>query len=264
MGGTSRSRRQRHDGWHRGTAREAVRITRVDADSFAARSFARAVAAQADEFLAGEICGLQDEVFAVDGYKPRALKLRGKDKTISADTHVRPSPVEVLAGIKPAFGGVQTGGNSSALVDGAAAVLVGSSGYATRRGNKPLARLVAAATAGVPPEIMGIGPVAAIRALLSAVNLKLSDIDCVEINEAFAAQVIACVRELGLDESRLNVNGGAIAIGHPLAATGIRLTLTLARELRRRGSRYGIASACVGGGQGIAILIENDASTPGS
>jgi acetyl-CoA C-acetyltransferase len=136
---------------------------------------------------------------------------------------------------------------------------VGSSAYAKRRGHKPLARLVAAATAGVPPEIMGIGPVAAIHALLDATKLKLSDIDRLEINEAFAAQVLACVRELGLDESRLNVNGGAIAIGHPLAATGIRLTLTLARELKRKGLRYGIGTACVGGGQGIAILIENPA-----
>ena len=153
----------------------------------------------------------------------------------------------------------QTGGNSSALVDGAAAVLVGSSAYAKRRGHEPLARLVAAATAGVPPEIMGIGPVTAIHALLDAAKLKLSDIDRLEINEAFAAQVLACVRELGLDESRLNVKGGAIAIGHPLAATGIRLTLTLARELKRKGLRYGIGTACVGGGQGIAILIENPA-----
>jgi acetyl-CoA C-acetyltransferase len=122
---------------------------------------------------------------------------------------------------------------------------------------------VAAATAGVPPEIMGIGPVNAIRALLGAVDLKLADIDLVEINEAFAAQVLACARELKLDEARLNVNGGAIAIGHPLAATGIRLTLTLARELRRAGKRYGIASACIGGGQGIAILIENADTTAG-
>ncbi|MCI0435147.1 MAG: thiolase family protein [Gemmatimonadetes bacterium] len=250
-----------------GTAERLARqygIARAEADAFAARSFARAVAAQADEFLAGEICPLQDEVFAVDGFKPRGIRLRGREKTVSADTHVRPSPVEVLAGIKPAFGGVQTGGNSSAIVDGAAAVLVGSARYAARRGLKPLARLVAAATAGVPPEIMGIGPVAAIRALLAAVNLELADIDRVEINEAFAAQVLACVRELGLDESRLNVNGGAIAIGHPLGATGIRLTLTLARELRRAGLRYGIASACIGGGQGIAILVENVAATSGN
>jgi acetyl-CoA C-acetyltransferase len=235
-------------------------ITRADADAFAAQSFARAVAAQANEFLAGEICPLQDETFSVEGFRPRGIKLRGRDKSVAQDTHVRPSPIEVLAAIKPAFGGVQTGGNSSAIVDGAAAVLVGSSRYAERRGCKPLARLVAAATAGVPPEIMGIGPVAAIRALLGATHLRLEDIDRLEINEAFAAQVIACVRELGLDESRLNVNGGAIAIGHPLAATGIRLTLTLARELRRARLRYGIASACIGGGQGIAILLENDPS----
>jgi acetyl-CoA C-acetyltransferase len=218
------------------------------------------VAAQANEFLAGEICPLQDETFSVEGFRPRGIKLRGRDKSVAQDTHVRPSPIEVLAAIKPAFGGVQTGGNSSAIVDGAAAVLVGSSRYAERRGCKPLARLVAAATAGVPPEIMGIGPVAAIRALLGATHLRLEDIDRLEINEAFAAQVLACVRELGLDESRLNVNGGAIAIGHPLAATGIRLTLTLARELRRARLRYGIASACIGGGQGIAILLENDPS----
>jgi acetyl-CoA C-acetyltransferase len=235
-------------------------ITRADADAFAAQSFARAVAAQANEFLAGEICPLQDETFSVEGFRPRGIKLRGRDKSVAQDTHVRPSPIEVLAAIKPAFGGVQTGGNSSAIVDGAAAVLVGSSRYAERRGCKPLARLAAAATAGVPPEIMGIGPVAAIRALLGATHLRLEDIDRLEINEAFAAQVIACVRELGLDESRLNVNGGAIAIGHPLAATGIRLTLTLARELRRARLRYGIASACIGGGQGIAILLENDPS----
>ncbi|HSD74671.1 MAG TPA: thiolase family protein [Steroidobacteraceae bacterium] len=249
-----------------GTAERLARqysITRADADGFAARSFARALAAQADEFLAGEICALQDEVFEAEGFKPRGIKLRGKDKTVSADTHVRPSPLEVLAGLKPAFGGVQTAGNSSAIVDGAGAVLVGSSAYAKRRGRKPLARLVAAATAGVPPEIMGIGPVNAIRAVLGATNLKLADIDRVEINEAFAAQALACVRELGLDEDRLNVNGGAIAIGHPLAATGIRLTLTLARELRRAGKRYGIASACIGGGQGIAILIENANTTAG-
>jgi acetyl-CoA C-acetyltransferase len=248
MGGTAERLAKQYD------------ITRADADTFAAQSFARAVAAQANEFLAGEICPVRDEVFAIDGFKPRGIKLRGKDKSVAADTHVRPSPIEALAAIKPAFGGVQTGGNSSAIVDGAAAVLVGSSGYAKRRASKPLARLLAAATVGVPPEIMGIGPVAAIRALLAAVNLKLSDIDRLEINEAFAAQVLACVRELGLDESRLNVNGGAIAIGHPLAATGIRLTLTLARELKRTRLRYGIASACVGGGQGIAILIENTAT----
>lgn len=241
---------------------QQFQLTRAAVDAFAARSFARAVTAQQEGFLAGEICAVRKETFAADGLRPRGIRLRGGDDAVSADTHVRPSPLEVLAQIKPAFGGVQTGGNSSAIVDGAAAVLVGSRSYAKRRSHQPLARLVAGAVTGVPPEIMGIGPVAAIRALLSAVNLKLADIDRVEINEAFGAQVLACVRELGLDEARLNVNGGAIAIGHPLGATGIRLTLTLARELRRQGLRYGIASACIGGGQGIALLIENDGYGP--
>ena len=170
---------------------------------------------------------------------------------------MRPSPVEALATIRPAFGGVQTGGNSSAIVDGAAAALVASSSYAKKHGRKPLARLLAAAVVGVPPEIMGIGPVPAIKAVLDRAGLKLADIDRFEINEAFGAQVMACARELGLDEGKLNVNGGAIAIGHPLGATGVRLAVTLARELRESGLRYGIASACIGGGQGIALLIEN-------
>ena len=166
-------------------------------------------------------------------------------------------PLEVLAKLKPAFGGVQTGGNSSAIVDGAAAVLVASSGYVRDRALRPLARLRGAAVVGVPPEVMGIGPAPAIRKLLAAAGLKLDDVDRFEINEAFGAQCLAVERELGLDHAKVNVNGGAIAIGHPLAATGVRLTLTLARELRRRGLRYGISSACIGGGQGIALLIEN-------
>jgi len=124
-------------------------------------------------------------------------------------------------------------------------------------GTNPLARIAASVSVGCPPEIMGIGPVPAIRARLQRTGLRLVDIDRFEINEAFGAQVMACARELGLDEDKLNVNGGAIAIGHPLGATGIRITLTLARELKRSGGRYGIASACIGGGQGIAMLIEN-------
>jgi acetyl-CoA C-acetyltransferase len=135
-------------------------------------------------------------------------------------------------------------------------VLVGSGDYVKRHGLEPLARVVAAVAVGVPAEIMGIGPVASIRALLAATGLTLADIDRVEINEAFGAQVLACVRELDLDQAKLNVNGGAIAIGHPLGASGLRLVLTLARELQRSGLRYGIASACIGGGQGIAMLLE--------
>jgi len=170
---------------------------------------------------------------------------------------VRPSPVETLAAIRPSFGGVQTGGNSSAIVDGAAAALIASSDYARSRGKAALAHILAGASVGVPPDIMGIGPVPAIKAVIARAGLKLEDIDRFEINEAFGAQVMACARELGIDEAKLNVNGGAIAIGHPLGATGVRLALTLARELKRAQLRFGIASACIGGGQGIALLIEN-------
>jgi acetyl-CoA C-acetyltransferase len=231
-------------------------ITRPEVDAYAARSFERAISAQKSGFFAGEITPVQSETFELAGYKPRGLKLKG-EKELATDTHVRPSPVDALAGIRPAFGGVQTGGNSSAIVDGAAAVLVATSDYAKKRGKPPLARIVAGAVVGVPPEIMGIGPVPAIRSVLERAGLKLVDIDRFEINEAFGAQVMACARELGLDETKLNVNGGAIAIGHPLGATGVRLSLTLARELKRSSLRYGIASACIGGGQGIALLIEN-------
>ena len=229
-------------------------ISREQVDEFASRSFARAVKAQEDGFLAGEIAPVATEKFEIDGLEPRGIKIKDE---LRADTHIRPSTPEQLAKIRPAFGGVQTGGNSSAIVDGAAAILVGSADYAGKLGKKPLARILASATVGVPPEIMGIGPVPAIRAVLARAGLKLDDIDRIEINEAFGAQVMACARELGIDEDKLNVNGGAIAIGHPLGATGIRLTLTCARELKRSGLRYGIASACIGGGQGIAMLIEN-------
>ena len=232
-------------------------ITRPEVDAYAARSFERAIAAQKSGYLAGEIAPLTTETFEADGLKERGIKVRSDGNELAADTHVRPSSVEALAKIKPAFGGVQTGGNSSAIVDGAAAVLVGSSDYAKRNRKTPLAHIVAGASVGVPPDVMGIGPVPAIKAVLDRAGLLLSDIDRFEINEAFGAQVMACARELGLDENKLNVNGGAIAIGHPLGATGIRLALTLARELKRSGGRYGIASACIGGGQGIALLLEN-------
>jgi acetyl-CoA C-acetyltransferase len=232
-------------------------ITRPEVDAFAARSFSRAIVAQESGFLAGEIAPVGNESFAADGLKARGIRLKGGAEELAADTHIRPSPIEALAKIKPAFGGVQTGGNSSAIVDGAAAALVASSAYCRRNNKAPLARIVAGAAVGVPPEIMGIGPVPAIKAVLARAGLALADIDRFEINEAFGAQVMACARELGLDEDKLNVNGGAIAIGHPLGATGVRLALTLARELRRARLRYGIASACIGGGQGIALLIEN-------
>lgn len=243
MGGTAEELAKRH------------RISRAEVDAYAARSFERALAAREAGFLRDEIVPVVAETFSRAGLKDRGISLPRRIESVDADTHPRPSPVEELARIRPAFGGVQTGGNSSAIVDGAAAAVVASGTQA--RGRQPLARLVAGCAVGCPPEIMGIGPVPAIRALLDRAGLRLSDIALVEINEAFGAQVLACARELGLDEARLNVNGGAIAIGHPLAATGVRLALTLARELRRRGDRYGIASACIGGGQGIALLVEN-------
>jgi acetyl-CoA C-acetyltransferase len=245
-----------------GTAENLARkyaITRDDVDQFAAESFARAIAAQKSCFLSGEIAPLTSEVFELDGYSPRGIRLPRAVEKLGEDTHVRHSPLEVLAKLKPAFGGVQTGGNSSGIVDGAAAALVASAEYLEEHKKDPLARVVAGAVVGVPPEIMGIAPVPAIQALLGAAGLSLSEIDRVEINEAFGAQVLACQRELGLDRSKLNVNGGAIAIGHPLAATGVRLGITVSRELKRANARYGIASACIGGGQGIALLVENPA-----
>lgn len=243
-----------------GTAEELAKqykISRADADQFAADSFARAVAAQEGCFLSGEIVALINETFECGRYQPRGIRLPRGTENVDKDTHIRRSPLEVLAKIPPAFGGVQTGGNSSGIVDGAAAAVIASGEFAGQQKKKPLARILGGLAIGVPPEIMGIGPVAAIRGLLDAFGLCLDQIDRFEINEAFAAQTLACERELGLDRAKLNVHGGAIAIGHPLAATGIRLAITLARELKRSGTRYGIASACIGGGQGIALLIEN-------
>lgn len=239
------------------TVAKTYKITREDADRFAELSFSRAVAAQKACFLSGEIVPLVSESFELAGYKTRGIRLAKGTEKLESDTHIRPSSYEVLAKIPPAFGGVQTGGNSSAIVDGAAAALVGSGAYVKSRGIKPLARVAAVAAVGVPPEIMSIAPAPAIRKLLDGAGMALDAIDRFEINEAFAAQLISVERELKLDRAKLNVNGGAIAIGHPLAATGIRLAVTLARELHRASLRYGIASACIGGGQGIAMLLEN-------
>jgi acetyl-CoA C-acetyltransferase len=232
-------------------------ISRERVDRFAERSFNRAIAARDAGILAEEIVPVISESFEIEGIDKRGIKLPRGVESVDTDSHIRPSSYEVLAKLRPAFGGVQTGGNSSAIVDGAGAVLVASSAYAKANGHKPLARILASAAVGVPPQIMGIGPAPAIRAVLEAAGMTLDQIGRIEINEAFGAQILACVDELGLDEDKLNVNGGAIAIGHPLGVTGIRLCLTLANELRRSGIRYGIASACIGGGQGIALLIEN-------
>jgi len=238
-------------------------ITREEVDAFAARSFERALAARADGFFDDEIVPVTDETFALEGYNSRSIKLPKKGDVVREDSHVRPSPIEALAKIRPAFGGVQTGGNSSAVVDGAAAVVLASGAWVRANDKAPLARIVACASVGVPPEFMGIGPVPAIRAVCEKAGIAVADVDRIEINEAFGAQIMACARELGLDEDKLDVNGGAIAIGHPLGATGVRLTLTVSRELKRRGLRYGIASACIGGGQGIAMLVENPQAVGG-
>jgi acetyl-CoA C-acetyltransferase len=245
MGGTAENLAKRHQ------------ISREEVDAYAARSFSRALEARVSGFFDDEIVAVADETFALEGYNPRALKLKGKGEVVSEDSHVRPSPREALAKIRPAFDGVQTGGNSSAVVDGAASVVIASGKWLRAKGRTPLARIVACAAVGVPPQFMGIGPVPAIRAVCARAGLALSEIDRFEINEAFGAQVLACARELALDEAKLNVNGGAIAIGHPLGATGVRLALTVSRQLQREGLRYGVASACIGGGQGIAMLVEN-------
>lgn len=237
-------------------------ITREQVDEFASNSFAKAVAAQQVGFHAGEIVPVITEKFELEGYKPRGIKLQGKMTEVALDTHARISPAEVLAKLRPVYeGGVQTGGNSAALVDAAAAAIVASGSYVKNwmqtHDKKPLARVVAAAVVGVPPEIMGIGPAPAIQLLLNRTGMTLDQIGRFEINEAQGAQTLAVGRELGLDLSKLNVNGGAIALGHPLATTGVRLTITLAREMKQAGVRWGIASACIGGGQGIALLLEN-------
>jgi acetyl-CoA C-acetyltransferase len=247
MGGTAENLAQKYQ------------ISRGEVDAYAERSFERTLRARSDGFFAEEIAPVASETFHCEGRKDRSIVLDRKVERVAEDTHPRPTTREALAKIRPAFGGVQTGGNSSGVVDGAAGVVVASGAYLKANSKRPLARLIGVVAVGCPPEIMGIGPAPAIRALLERVGMRLDQIDRIEINEAFGAQVLACARELGLDEEKLNVNGGAIAIGHPLGATGVRLTLTLARELERKRLRYGIASACIGGGQGIALLIENAA-----
>jgi len=237
-------------------ARE-YQITRDEVDAYAAESFDRAVKAKADGYFAGELTTVTSEEFKLEGYNSRGIKMSRKAPELGEDTHVRPSPIETLAKIRPAFGGVQTGGNSSGVVDGAAAAIVVSGDYLKAKGRKALGRVVAGASVGVKPEVMGIGPVPAIQAVCAKAGISVDQIDRFEINEAFGAQVMACMRALNIPREKLNVNGGAIAIGHPLGATGVRLSVTVARELKRSGLRYGVASACIGGGQGIALLIEN-------
>jgi acetyl-CoA C-acetyltransferase len=187
------------------------------------------------------------------------VNLPKKVTNFVTDENIRPSNLEDMAKLQATFekDGVQTAGNSSGIVDGSAATIVAKKDFLTSRNIKPLAKIIASATSALDPKLMGLGPVPAIRLLLEMTGLKICDIGLFEINEAFAAQFIGCERELGLDRNNCNVNGGAIAYGHPLAASGLRLSLTLAREMNARKVKYGIASACIGGGQGNAILFEN-------
>ena len=234
-------------------------ITRAEADLFGKLSVDRAVAATERGWFVDEIAPLDPTVFEGEGLRPRKVGLPKGVKGFITDENIRPATLEAMAKLPPAFDkeGVQTAANSSGIVDGAAAAVVAGEAFVKARSLSPLARIVASVTSGVDPKTMGLGPVPAIRLLLEIAGLKLDDIGLIEINEAFAAQFIGCERELGLDRSICNVNGGAIALGHPLAATGLRLSLTLAREMKARKVRYGIASACIGGGQGNAILFEN-------
>jgi acetyl-CoA acetyltransferase family protein len=190
---------------------------------------------------------------------PVEIKTRKGTTVVDRDDHMRPeTTLEALARLPTAFAkdGTVTAGNASGIVDGGAAVILASESGVKAHGLRPVARLAGWATVGVDPSVMGMGPAPAIRKVLQKKGLTLDDIDVFEINEAFAAQYLAVEKELGLDREKVNVNGGAIALGHPLGATGARILLTLTLEMQRRGSKRGIAAACIGGGQGIAALVE--------
>ncbi len=219
-------------------------VTREEADSFAVESHMRAAAAAER---------LSEEIVAVEIPTKKGPKRIDKDEQTRAD-----STVEALARLKPSFlpTGIVTAGNASGINDGAAALVLTTRESALKRSIKPLGKLIAWAVKGVQPEIMGIGPASAAREALQKAGLTLNDMDLIEVNEAFAAQYVAVEKELGLSRAKTNVNGGAVALGHPLGASGARLTLTILHELKRRGGRYGLASACIGGGQGIALIVE--------
>jgi acetyl-CoA acyltransferase len=217
-------------------------ITRAAQEAFAVESHRKAAEARAEGRLAAEIVPIP-----VNG------------KVVEADGCIRPeTSAEALAGLKPAFDqdGTVTAGTSSPLTDGAAACLVCTEDYARRHGLEPLARIRSIAVAGCGAEVMGIGPVAASRKALARAGLEIKDIEVVELNEAFASQAMACVRDLGIDEATLNIDGGAIALGHPLGATGARITGKTAQIMKREARRFGLATQCIGGGQGIATVLE--------
>jgi 3-oxoadipyl-CoA thiolase len=225
---------------------ERYGVSREDQDAFGLRSHRRAVAAAEAGIFAEEIAPIEAP--------------RGRETvTVADDEGPRPdASLEKMAKLRPAFreGGTVTAGNASTLNDGAACLLVASEAGAKELGAEPLARVVSFGVAGVDPAYMGIGPAIAVPRALAAAGLSLEQIDLIELNEAFASQVLACSRELGIDEEKLNVNGGAIALGHPLGCSGARLATTLVRELRRRRGRYGVATMCVGVGQGLATVFE--------
>jgi acetyl-CoA acyltransferase 2 len=225
---------------------EQYKLTRKEVDEVA-------VASQQRAKQAWDACAFQDEVV------PVTIKVKGKEVEFRADEHMRPeTTLEILSGLKPYFkkDGLVTAGNASGISDGGAATVLASEQYAKAHGLKPLGRLVAWAVAGVEPKHMGIGPAPAARKALAKAQMKLEQMDLVEVNEAFAPQYLAVERELGLDRTRTNACGGAIAIGHPLAATGTRITIHLLHALRREQKRFGLGSACIGGGQGAAVIVE--------
>lgn len=241
-------------------ARES-RISREAQDQFALESHRRAVAAQDAGRFAAEILPIP-----VDRIEPDET---GRPQTSTVDVRVDEGPrrdtsAEALAKLKPVFqlGGTVTAGNASQMSDGAAAVVLMSEDRARALGLSPLARIVGYATAGVPPERFGLGPVPAVRKLLARTGLSLDAMDLVELNEAFAAQVLAVTAELPIDPARLNVNGGAIALGHPLGCTGARLVTSIVHELGRRGGRFGLVTLCVGGGMGAALIVESAGVNP--
>jgi acetyl-CoA acyltransferase len=227
-------------------------VTREDADKFAYESQRRAATAREQGKFNEEIFPVTTTVYDEDG--------TAKQVTVTFDTILRPeTTLEGLAKLRPAFNakGVVTAGNASPLTDGAAAAVVMSEQKAQQLGVKPLGYFLDFQVAGVPPEVMGVGPVPAVRKLLAKNNLKIEDIDVFELNEAFAAQSLHCIRELGIPLDKVNPNGGAIALGHPLGVSGTRLVATILRELKRRNGRYGVVTMCIGGGMGAAALIES-------
>lgn len=233
---------------------EKYGISREDQDAFAVASHAKAAAAIAAGKFADEIIPVETERCSlVNGKMQRTTETVSIDDGVRADT-----TMASLARLATPFkiGGSVTAGNSSQMTDGAAAVLVVSEEYLKRTGLKPIARFVCFAVKGVPPELMGIGPIEAIPAALKLAGLTQDDIGLIELNEAFAAQSLACIRTLGLDSARLNLNGGAIALGHPLGCTGSKLTATILREMQRTDTRYGMVSMCIGGGMGAAGIFE--------